>query len=375
MDINVLPLLSAIANGNNAGVSALRDSSRGTLHSFDKAFSRFQGALGEIRFALHPQNRDCCQGRKVRADTLLSSSIPILTELQCDIPKNERTLCTSRIASRPPSTPSHGQRQSRNKDLRSHNTAFTSEQTSLPPPSPRPEGSFEVNRTMDRSVASFKPDESPTQLPVNQCGKIGFIHKEAITIDLMEMREVATSIMSLRILSTSTRGVLCPCECGECMLRDCLIKLSVIIAYNLGLAHHLNWRKQRLCCDSPKQLAIHSPSLLASLGKAQVLYSVASRNMIGLPSLKNKLVLLNNLGQVYWELNRRELARKCFEVVCRQVTKSLYECSGRNLLIPLSTAPTGTNAHTPQQGDKELMRSLMIAATRRLLPDPHAAVA
>ncbi len=367
MELNVLPLLSTIANENNAGGHALRDGNR-SLRAFDDAACRFRGALAEITAALQPKIGKCRQDSKHGAGSV-SSSTPMVTELQSDNQKQGRTKCCSRSASRLLSS------RGGNKHRRMQSATSISIQS---PPlssssSPRTEYLFQVHQTRDEKLAQSESGETVSHLLLHHPQKVGFVHEEPITIDLAEMRDMATSIMCFRILSTSEQQHSSH-KCGECMLRECLINLSVIIVYNLGLAYHLKSRQQLASCDSPEQIATHSRSLYNNLKKAQLLYCAVSRNMTRLPSLKYKLVLLNNLGQVYLDQNLREHARKCFEAVCRQVTKSLYECSGRNVLIP----PSSQNDASDEAFaivDTKLMRSLMITAVQGLLPDLHAAVA
>ncbi len=360
MDLNVFPLLATIANDNNLGVNALRHGDRRAMHSFDSAISRFRGAIGEIRAAFQSKNET----------TIFSSFVPALTELQHDTRNRGRRRRPCRIALRSPSTHCAEMRCPGTLP-RSPNAASISVQ---PSSTPRNEYSMLVHQTRNGGLSPVEVNESATgHIVGNRSRKIGYVHEEAIMIDLNEMRDVATTIMSLRILSSPSEG-LCSHKCGECILRKCLINLSVIIVYNLGLAYHLMSRKLYADCESLQQIATNSRSLLASRRKAQILYSVALRNMIRLPSLKYKLVLLNNMGQVYLDQNLPERAKKCFEAVCRQVTRALYACSGRNFLIPQSS-PINTNDNVPDFVVTELVRCLMITAIRELLPDPHAAVA
>ncbi len=366
MDMNVLPLLSAIANGNNLGVNSLRRGNMDALRAIDVAISGFRGALAEITATLDTTKGQWCQAQINGANTV-SPSIPTLTAFQEDNAKRVRSRRHSSIAFLLPRT----RQYYRGKEPNTPSTSVHSPSASPP----RTQCSIQICQTRDEALGSSEIAESATShiLRVHLSRKIGFVYEEPITIDLAEMRDMATSIMCFRILSTSEQQHSSH-RCGECMLRECLINLSVIIVYNLGLAYHLKSRQQLAGCDSPERIATHSRSLINNLKKAQLLYSTVSRNMIRLPSLKYKLVLLNNMGQVYLDQNLREHAKKCFEAVCRQVTKSLYECSGRSVLLPpSSTVYTGEEALA--FADTKLMRSLMITAINGLLPDPHAAIA
>ncbi len=375
MELNILPLLSTIANGNNLGVSALQCGNKDSLCAFDDAISRFRGALGEIRVAFYNKKGECGHARNNRADDFLSSSIPLFAaESQCDNPKREPTKHHSSIASRIPSSNLGRGQSSKKYRVKKPNTPSMSVH-SASASSPRTECSFQLNQTRHGGCASSEIGQNASQLfLVQNDKKIGVVHEEPITIDLAEMRDTATSIMCFRILSTAERQHSSH-KCGECILRECLINLSVIIVYNLGLTLHLKSRKQLAGCKSPQQVAINSRCLINSLRKAQVLYVAASRNMIRLPSLKYKLVLLNNMGQVYLDQNLPHHAKKCFEAVCRQATKSFYDRSGRNILIPQSSPNDANDDDSLAFVETKLMRSLMITATEGLLPDPHAAIA
>lgn len=139
-----------------------------------------------------------------------------------------------------------------------------------------------------------------------------------------------------------------------------LSTILVRIVFNLALSHHVKWLKIKELSNPSKQ---NIQDADVALRKAQVLYSLVHKNLNDLPSIKYKLVLFNNLGQLFWARNAREEANKCFRAV-------------RRMLDLISIDGTDTSNNDAQQIGIELYRSLLLVSYfKGISPEVHAAAA